>query len=132
MDDVTIDGKSLAVVLQAKQHLWRGEWVWSPSGEYAVGLDSNGNFEMKDKYQTVIWSAGVSNALRCKMQTDGNLVLRDIYGRAIWTSKTSRNRGAHFVISNAGQILIYHESNVLWFDGIPAGIYDGPSSKFIQ
>jgi hypothetical protein len=126
---VTDGIKKLAIVLGPNESLSKREWYWSPSGEYLVGLDRNGNLVMKNKNQRTLWSAGVTDGFRCFMQEDGNLILRDIDHKTIWSSNTSNNHGAKFAISDVGRVLVIHEDDVLWMDGIPTGTYKGPSSQ---
>jgi hypothetical protein len=125
------------IVLASNQNFQRGIFVSSPNGLYSVGLNSVGNLVMvrdgreiwrlRDKSRRDITGVG-----RAFMQSDGNLVLRALSGRGLWNSETSNNPGGVFTIDDGGQLSIVYAGTVLWMDGIPRGVYSGPSSPNLQ
>ena len=122
------------VVLEPGERLLREEYVTSPSGEFQVGLNRNGDLILMDKRDNMatIWSAGIIDGNRCSMQEDGNLVIRDSASKIKWTSNTDNNPGARFVVNDAGQVGVFEGDLPLWMAGIPRGVYAGPSSGDIS
>ena len=109
----------------------------SPNGRYSVGLNSLGNLVMTNNGREV-WRLrdklrrDITGVSRAYMQSDGNLVLRSSSGKGLWNSETSNNPGGVFKIDDGGQVSIVYQGTVLWMDGIPRGIYNGPSSPNMQ
>ncbi|KAL3912468.1 MAG: hypothetical protein SGILL_006870, partial [Bacillariaceae sp.] len=121
------------LVLRPNTNFQRQVFKASPNGQYQVGINSVGNLVMvrggsevwrlKDK-----WRRDISGIGRAYMQSDGNLVLRTSSGSGLWNSETSKNPGSEFRIDDGGQVSIVYNGAVLWMDGIPRGVYNGPSS----
>lgn len=63
------------------------------------------------------------------MQKDGNMVLKTFSNKIMWNSETSKNPGAEFLIDDGGQLSINFQGTSLWIDGLPRGMYTGPSSS---
>jgi hypothetical protein len=118
-----------SIVLSSNQKLERGEFVSSPNGKFKVGLTSAGDLVLQDDRSRTIWNAEVSNGFRCYMQRDGNVIVRKSNDKPLWTSHTYNNPGARLVVSDGGRIAIIHGNTPLWSDGIPRGVYNGPSSS---
>jgi hypothetical protein len=104
----------VAQVLEPNEYLSSGEFVFSPSGEYKVGLTSKGDLTLQDHRSNLVWSAGITYGDRCFMQTDGNLVVRDGDNKVLWASHTSENPGARFIINNVGCLAIMKDQTPLW------------------
>jgi hypothetical protein len=117
------------VALKPGDHMTKGDYVFSPSGKFKLGVSSSGDFVLEDQRSNVVWSAGVSGGHRCFMQDDGNLILRDINHVLKWTTHTSNNHGAMLIVDDAGRAAVYQGTTPLWVDGLPFGQYTGPSSS---
>ena len=115
------------LVLERNQYLERGDFVISPSGDFAVGLDKSGNFLLKDKASRTIWSAATSGATRVYLQSDGNLIVKDSRNQGLWSTRTYGNNGATLVVDDGGRIAIVVESTAVWFAGIPRRNFQEPS-----
>jgi hypothetical protein len=118
-----------SIVLDSNQKLERGEFVFSPNGKFKVGLTSAGDLVLQDDRSRTIWNAKVSNGFRCYMQRDGNVIVRQSNNKALWTSHTYNNPDARLVVGDGGRIAVIHGNTPLWSDGIPRGVYNGPSSS---
>ncbi|KAL3913615.1 MAG: hypothetical protein SGILL_006418 [Bacillariaceae sp.] len=117
-----------AVVLESRQHLTRGRFMSSPSGNYKVGLNSAGDLLFQDRNDNMIWHAGIQGGADAYMQPDGNFAIRDSSRRLIWTTHTSENNGANLVIDDGGRLSVVHNGHPIWMEGLPRGQYTGPSS----
>jgi hypothetical protein len=119
-----------SVVLSSNQKLERGEFVLSPNGKFKVGLTSDGDLVLQEDSSRTIWNAKVSGGYRCYMQRDGNVVVRQSSNnKVLWSSHTYNNPDAVLVVDDGGRIAVMHGITPLWSDGIPRGVYNGPSSS---
>jgi hypothetical protein len=118
-----------SIVLSSNQLLERGQFVFSPNGEFKFGLTSAGDLVLQDKLSLPIWNAKVSGGFRCYMQRDGNVIVRQSNGKALWASSTYNNPDARLVVDDGGRIAVIHGNTPLWVDGIPRRVYNGPSSS---
>jgi hypothetical protein len=115
-------------VLAPGDFLSRGEFVFSPSGSFKVGLTNSGDFVLRDSQSNLVWSAGLSTGYRCFMQADGNLIVRDSQNFPQWGSATGDNEGARLVIDDGGQIAVMQNNLRLWIEGLPRGAYQTPDA----
>ena len=131
-------------MLYPNEYLEAGQFRYSPSGRFKVGLtERDGNFVLTETNlfgERVVWSARVDSGsnwvstleARCFMQRDGNLVLRDSQTKkSIWMTGTHGNEQARLVLNDSGQLAVRSGDElrtVLWMDGIPREQYTGPSS----
>jgi hypothetical protein len=122
-----------AIVLKPGENLSTGEFVFSPSGEYSLGLRDSGFLILK-KGPRVIWEsdAGGGGGAKCHMQPGGNLVLRDNFNTAKWTTHTSDNPGARLVVDDGGRVAVKLGETPLFLDGLPRNEYSGPSSNDLE
>ncbi len=120
---------SESIVLSSNERLERGQFVFSPNGKFKVGLTSAGDLVLQDDRSRTIWNAKVSGGFRCYMQHDGNVIVRQSNNKALWTSNTYNNPDARLVVDDGGRIAVIHGNTPLWVDGIPRGVYNGPSSS---
>ena len=114
---VTTSGVSLDAsigVLNPGSQLNPGEGITSPSGQYSIVMQADGNFVEYDGAASA-WATGTNTTGSViDMQTDGNLV---IYSgtTAKWASGTSGNAGAYLVLGNNGILTIDSASGVpIW------------------
>ena len=117
------------VVLESDSSLERGMFVHSPNEQYKAGLGQNGDFMLKDRQDSIIWSTDGGRGERLFLQSDGNLILRASSGKPVWDSGTNGNAGAVLVVDDSGLLsIVSKEGTKIWFDGIPRGVYDRPTS----
>jgi hypothetical protein len=114
--EVTPGGVPEAVVLRPHNYLERGEFVFSHSGNYQVGLTFAGDLQLQDSFSNTLWSAGLSEGDQCFMQGDGNMVIRDANHEALFTTNTNK-KGAYFVITDTGDAAIVLDGVTLWKRG---------------
>jgi hypothetical protein len=114
---ITPGGVPEAVVLKPNNSLERGEFVFSPSGNYQVGLTFAGDLELQDNSSNTLWSAGLSGGNQCFMQGDGNMVVRDVNNKPLFSTNTINKKGAKFVVSDAGDAAILLDGVTLWRRG---------------
>ena len=125
---------SETVVLYSNEKFTKGEFVFSPSEKYGIGLDDVGNLVLRDlSDHSIIWSADVEGCSVATMQNDGNFVMRDETHKVIWTTHTSNNPGARLVIDDGGRLSVMVEKTPVWMQGVPRGVYSGtPVSPSLQ
>jgi hypothetical protein len=121
-----------SVVIDSNKFLALGDALSSPSGEFNVHFNGDGDLVLDDKNGNVIWSSGVSGGFRCFMQQDGNLIIRDSTMSVLWTSHTSSNKGAHLIVDDGGRLSVVFGNSPVWMAGLPRGEYTGPSSPDLQ
>jgi hypothetical protein len=121
-----------SIVLSSNERLERGQFVFSPNGKFKFGLTSGGDLVLLDNRSRTIWNAKVSGGFRCYMQRDGNVIVRQSNNKVLWTSHTYNNPDARLVVDDGGRIAVIHGNAPLWVDGIPRGVYNGPSSSDVS
>ena len=123
------------VVLEGNQYLVLGDFVYSPNGNYRLGLKQNGEFVLETSQGREIWSAGIvsrfgsGKTFRCYLQSDGNLIVRDNNRRSMFRTSTHGNDGSYLAVNDGGQIAIMHSGVPIWLQGIPRGTYQTPPSS---
>jgi hypothetical protein len=134
-----------SVVLLQGEHLVPGQFIYSPSRQYRVGLLESGELVLEEDTTTLprqeqpiqllqLWSSGSTrshsvppnNKNILLLQSDGNLVVRNIDTRErVWTSHTSFFPGSKLAIDDGGQIALVVEQQEhssrqrIWFAGLP-------------
>ena len=121
-----------SVVIDSNTFLSMGDTVSSPSGDFNVHFNGDGDLVLDDQNGNVVWSADVSGGFRCYMQQDGNLIIRSSEMAAIWTSHTSGNEDAHLIVDDGGRLSVVLGNSPVWMAGLPRGEYTGPSSPDLQ
>jgi hypothetical protein len=103
-------------ILSSGQSLAIGERLFSPSGQYWIGvLEEDGNLVLNGPTGAV-WSSESWNkgGVRVDMQADGNLVLYAEDNQPVWASNTD-SPGAHLAIQDDRNIVIYAaDGSVAW------------------
>lgn len=118
--------------MESREALQRGDFVFSPSGEFKAGFSFDGEFVLLDWQENLIWKSNVTNAFELFLQADGNLIMRDEDNNSLWSTKTSKNDGARFVIDDGGIMGLtykfrdFGEETFVWMQGIPRREYTGP------
>ncbi|KQW49370.1 hypothetical protein ASC77_11905 [Nocardioides sp. Root1257] len=92
--------------LGAGQTLLAGQYLRSPSGQYTLVQQDDGNLvEYKDS--TAVWSSGThGSGLRTAMQGDGNAVVYD-GGSAKWSTDSWGSGGTQLVLQDDGNLVVY-------------------------
>jgi hypothetical protein len=95
-----------------------GDSLWSPSREFQLACQRDGNLVLYRKGHP-IWSSGTAGReLReCVMERDGNLVLLGPGRHLIWASNTHGNPGAFLSVQDDGNVVIYRPATPVWATG---------------
>jgi RHS repeat-associated protein len=91
------------------ERLESGQTIRSPSGQFMLAMQSDGNLALWNSLGQRYWesrTAGNSGA-RVVMQTDGNLVVYSTDDRVLWSSGTAGNRLSRAVLQDDGNLVIY-------------------------
>lgn len=108
--------------LDPGQSLSRGSTLRSPSGNYRLVMQNDGNLVIYNSGGSATWATGTSQGTRAAMQSDGNFVVYADSGSAVWSSTTDGFGGASLVMQDDGNLVIYLSGRALWSkDGV---LYD--------
>jgi hypothetical protein len=103
--------------LSAEQSLGINESLQSPSGQFSLVLQEDGNLVLYDQANQPLWATETDGqaVARATMQGDGNLVLYSPEGAPVWASDTYGNDGAFLVVQDDSNLVIYTAENTpLW------------------
>ena len=105
-------------ILPSGARLHSGESIWSPSGEFQLFCQRDGNLVLY-RNGSPFWSSGTSGkgVRECFMQTDGNLVLYGYSHEPVWASNTQGNPGAFLAVQDDGNVVIYRPVIPVWATG---------------
>lgn len=93
---------------------------WEVPSGYALQFVSNGNLEVINPVNRVVWQSGTigSGAQKLSLQRDGNLVLYAHGGKPVWASNTQGNEGAYLVVQSDGDIVLRRADRMaIWATG---------------
>lgn len=110
-------GAPAGSVLSPGERLYPDSEIRSPSGNYALRYQSDGNLVLYGPNGTV-WDSGTNGmgGLYCEMQPDGNFVIYHANGGEPWASDTSGLAGAELRVLDEGYVAIYDVAgNVPWW-----------------
>ncbi|MBV9363340.1 MAG: hypothetical protein JO286_19765 [Solirubrobacterales bacterium] len=90
--------------------------IYSPSEQFQLLMQSDGNLVLYDGAGKALWASGTVGhpGAHAVMQTDGNLVVYDSAGHALWASRTPQQPGAFLYMQSDGNLVIYKGSAALW------------------
>lgn len=103
--------------LKAGERLYPDTEIRSPSGQFALRYQSDGNLVLYGPYGA-IWASDTSGVGGgyVEMQVDGNLVAYPGNGAEPWASNTAGLPGSHLRLQDDGYIVIYDAgNNVVWY-----------------
>ena len=109
---IDCDGTSHELLYDGSQRLYKGDYICSPNGRFAFGVDLNGDVCIVDVKSIPLekyWTLGTqseSNQTFLDFQSDGNLVLYQASGESIWSTKTKDKRGNRLFVTNFGTAFI--------------------------
>ena len=94
--------------LAPRERLYPDTEIHSPSGNYALRYQSDGNLVLYGP-NGAVWASGTEGhgGLFCEMQPDGNLVVYFADGSEPWASDTAGLPGAELRVQDDGYIVIY-------------------------
>lgn len=104
-------------VLRSGQALAPNQSLTSPSGQYSLVCQSDGNLVLYDNSTSSAYWASLTTGRsvnQCIMQSDGNLV---VYGGSgsVWNSSTFGHSGAYLAVQNDRNVVIYAANGqALW------------------
>jgi len=107
---------SLGSTLVSGQQIDVGQALYSPSNNYSVAMQSDGNLVEYTSTGTAVWSTKTSGsgATYATMQTDGNLVVYSP-GGAVWSSSTAPGTHDSATLQDDGNFVVYSSASVpLW------------------
>jgi hypothetical protein len=88
--------------------MYEGDALVSPSGDYILLYQSDGNLVLYDSSYTADWHTNtVGYGAYAYMQSDGNFVVNNSVGGAVWSSSTSGYAGAYLEVQNDGNLVVY-------------------------
>lgn len=103
--------------LDSEQFLSAGESLESPSGQYRLSYQTDGNLVIYGPGGDE-WASNTAGTTpnRAVMQGDGNFVIYDPDGNDLWSTGTQGNPGAYAVVLESGNFTILSpEGWVLWW-----------------
>jgi surface antigen len=110
---------SLGSQLSNGQGMSPGQYLQSPSGQYRLVMQGDGNLVEYNASNAPLWDPppptgtyGYPGAYAV-MQGDGNFVVYSAGGSALWASYTNRP-GDHLALQDDGNLVIYAGSSPLW------------------
>jgi len=101
-----------------------GHEVMSPSGVYALQMQSDGNL-VESTGGRPLWSAGTGGHIGALavIQRDGNLVVYSSSGQALWSSGTGGRSGTFaLVLQDNGDLSVHGPTGTLWSRLPQAGV----------
>ena len=108
-----------ATIVEPGQRLRSGTVVESPSGQYRLFMQADGDLVLQVRGGPVLWSSGTSGSpgAFAMMRRDGQLVVDSAKGRAIWETGTIGHPGAALAVQSDAELVIYGPSGPLWWSG---------------
>jgi len=105
--------------------LGSGATLYSPSGNMALTMQTDGNLVLYAPGHIAIWATSTANAGNGTIlaeQSDGNLVVIAPGNRPVWASGTNGNRGAVLQVQDDGNMVQYASGHVaIWSTGTSTG-----------
>lgn len=105
--------------------LGSGATLYSPSGNMALTMQTDGNLVLYAPGHVAIWATGTSNAGNGTIlaeQTDGNLVVIAPGNHPVWASGTSGHQGTVLQVQDDGNSVQYASGHVsIWSTGTSTG-----------
>lgn len=115
-----VGGVKRRVLLQ-NQSMNQCDILYSPSDQYFMVLQSDGNLIIYDPSGNSTWSTGTGTfqdvATTAIFQSDGNFVLYDDKGKPKWASNTNGKGGILLSLDMDGKLVIYsdvEQTNIVW------------------
>lgn len=102
--------------LPSSDSLTGGETLYSPTGNYSLVMQTDGNLVEYTSAGAPVWSTSTGGAGNwLAMQGDGNLVVYSSSNVPLWDSGTAGNPGAVLAMQGDGNVVVYGNGNVpLW------------------
>lgn len=97
-----------------------GASLYSPSGEFILTLQSDGNLVFYNSTHHSIWSSNTTNpdVWDLLMQSDGNLVLYSGSGSSLWATDTNENPNSTLIVQDSGGFALFNSKNEsIWSAG---------------
>jgi hypothetical protein len=124
---------SAGEILGAGATLSAGQSIVSPSGEYELLMQSDGNLVEYVTGGRSIWSSQTSGqpGAHAIMQSNGDLVVVDAAGQSVWSSNSHTSGCAsELAMQDDGNLVIYGpDDSAIWDTGIPDSLADGDVLK---
>lgn len=105
-------------ILKPGQHLATGESLRSPSRQYVLAMQSDGNLVLYVGKRPLWSSQTHGHGAVAVMAHNGDLVVRSHSGHRLWDSATAGHPGSHLVLQDDGNLVIYTPSgSAPWYTG---------------
>jgi hypothetical protein len=114
---VTVTSSGASGGLSVGQQLNANQSLSSPSGQYKLYLQSDGNVVLRNAAGAALWSSGTNGkgGTRLVLQSDGNLVLYTASGSAVWATGTNGKGGTRLLVQDDGKLVLRTASgSVVW------------------
>jgi hypothetical protein len=100
-------GKVALTTVKSGAILKPNTWVLSPSRQYKLIYQTDGNLVLYRASGEAAWANGkLTPGGRVTMQTDGNLVSYDSANKALWASRTM-TKGSYLAVQDDGNVVVY-------------------------
>jgi peptidoglycan hydrolase-like protein with peptidoglycan-binding domain len=105
--------------LDGGQTLGTGDKLYSPSGQFVLIMQGDGNL-VEYFWPRALWSSNTSGAYATlEMQEDGNLVAYRQGHIPMWSTNTGGNPGAYAALQDDGNLtVIARDGRALWANGV--------------
>lgn len=107
---------SPARTLPSGGSLASGASVTSPSGQYQLTMDANGNLVLAVSAGRTIWESGTGGhfGATAKVNVNGTLSIISITSHVLWTSTGVSHAGAYLAVHNSGNLDLLSGSTQYW------------------
>jgi RHS repeat-associated protein len=120
----------LGSTLNAGSTLQDGQTMWSPTRQYRVTMQTDGNLVIYTAGGSPVWGSGTNphSGLMLTLQNSGELGIHDNYGTVKWTSYTSPSSEDTLTLQDDGDLVLKEGTGTLLWSSSGAPLPDLGSS----
>ena len=110
----------------------------SINGQYKLALQPNGNLDVRDSSNSVIWQTNTASndpgrrAEWAIMQGNGNFELRSIQNEVVWQTHSSGHHGAWLRLMNDGNLEISVGDDCAWWSLHPCRVEETVEVPYVR